>query len=283
MATLDDKLMGEKLHYYCSSSEDEDDGGPKFVADPGDDSVGRGAGGAVSTRANTGPKGVIEDWRRFKQLEKENRAEQAREKAELAKKLSMTCRSEREEAEAKAKEEREDQELEELLNDDFLASYMEKRMREMMLTAAGNQSKRFGSVLHLRDSGEFLDAVDKESKDVVVVMYLHEDGAAGCEAMRHCLKTVAANHPEVKFCQILSSSAGLSKHFESSGVPALLVYKSGELVGSFVRLTDSLGEDFFSSDVESFLIEHAVLQDKELTPSIIKGPQQHRGDDSDSD
>jgi len=23
MATLDDKLMGEKLHYYCSSSEDE--------------------------------------------------------------------------------------------------------------------------------------------------------------------------------------------------------------------------------------------------------------------
>ena len=23
MATLDDKLLGEKLHYYCSSSEDE--------------------------------------------------------------------------------------------------------------------------------------------------------------------------------------------------------------------------------------------------------------------
>lgn len=32
MATLDDKLMGEKLHYYCSSSsesedDDDDDGG----------------------------------------------------------------------------------------------------------------------------------------------------------------------------------------------------------------------------------------------------------------
>lgn len=24
MATLDDKLLGEKLHYYCSSSEDEE-------------------------------------------------------------------------------------------------------------------------------------------------------------------------------------------------------------------------------------------------------------------
>ena len=34
MATLDDKLMGEKLHYYCSSSEDEDDA-PKLVKDEG--------------------------------------------------------------------------------------------------------------------------------------------------------------------------------------------------------------------------------------------------------
>ena len=29
MATLDDKLMGEKLHYYCSSSEDEEEEPPQ--------------------------------------------------------------------------------------------------------------------------------------------------------------------------------------------------------------------------------------------------------------
>lgn len=33
MATLDDKLLGEKLHYYCSSSsegeDDDDEGGSK--------------------------------------------------------------------------------------------------------------------------------------------------------------------------------------------------------------------------------------------------------------
>lgn len=28
MATLDDKLMGEKLHYYCSSSEDDEPNEP---------------------------------------------------------------------------------------------------------------------------------------------------------------------------------------------------------------------------------------------------------------
>lgn len=29
MSTLDDKLLGEKTHYYCSSSEDEDETAPK--------------------------------------------------------------------------------------------------------------------------------------------------------------------------------------------------------------------------------------------------------------
>jgi len=41
----------------------------------------------------TGPKGVVEDWRRFKQLEVEKREEQSKEKALLAKHLAHTCRS----------------------------------------------------------------------------------------------------------------------------------------------------------------------------------------------
>lgn len=33
MSTLDDKLLGEKQHYYCSSSEDEEDepGPPQVI------------------------------------------------------------------------------------------------------------------------------------------------------------------------------------------------------------------------------------------------------------
>ena len=58
------------------------------------------------------------------------------------------------------------------------------------------------------------------------------------------------------------------------------MYRSGELVHSFVRLSDTLGEDFYASDLESFLIENGVLSDVKLTPSIIKGPATQ---DSDSD
>jgi hypothetical protein len=44
--------------------------------------------------------------------------------------------------------------------------------------------------------------------------------------------------------------------FQSAmGVPALLVYKSGELIGNFVRVSNELGHDFFANDVEGYLLE----------------------------
>lgn len=41
----------------------------------------------------SGPKGVINDWRKYKQLEVEQKQEQKKEMERLIKKLSMTCRS----------------------------------------------------------------------------------------------------------------------------------------------------------------------------------------------
>ena len=273
----DDKLMGEKAHYYCSSSEDEDDDKPGPADAGGPDGETRGQGG---TSANTGPKGVIEDWRRFKQLENENRKEQEKEKVAMAKKLSLTCRSDREDQEAKEKEQKLDEELEALLDDEVLAEFMQRRMREMMLQTAST-NKVFGCLLDLHDADQFLNAVDKEAKEVVVVVFIYENEIKSCEAMTGCLRIICKDYPSVKFCRILASTAGLSKHFKSDGVPALLVYRGGELTSSFVRVTDALGEDFYASDVESFLIENAVLVDKDLVPSIIRDSKPDDDDDSD--
>ena len=52
----------------------------------------------------------------------------------------------------------------------------------------------------------------------------------------------------------MASAAGLSRHFKVSGVPALLVYRAGQLLASFVRLTDQFGQDFFANEVEAFLL-----------------------------
>ena len=49
------------------------------------------------------------------------------------------------------------------------------------------------------------------------------------------------------------------------GVPALLVYRHGEMIGNFVRLGDELGDEFCPSDVESFLVEYVELAFNYLT------------------
>ncbi|XP_064487148.1 phosducin-like protein [Ornithodoros turicata] len=288
MATLEDRILGEKLQYYCSSSESEDESSGKGKEDPEDKRPSSLRSSRSPARpeirewegssVNTGPKGVLKDWQRFKQLENEKREQQERERLQLIKKLSLTCKSDRD-AE-REKEEDVDKDLQEVLEDDFLKEYMRKRMEEMMTKTIAKP--KFGKLLRLKDGQEFLDAVDKEKKGVTVITHIYADGIQGCEAMNGCLQCLAEEYPQVKFCVVEASSAGMSRHFERSGVPALLVYKDGSLIGNFVRLTDEFGEDFFAVDVESFLIEHGFLPDPSLVPSLaISQAAPDNDDDSD--
>ncbi|XP_046395510.1 phosducin-like protein [Ischnura elegans] len=283
MATLEDKLLGEKTEYYCSSSsegeEDEEESENKDAgAVASSDEIAKADVSKWSgTASNTGPKGVLSDWQKFKELEKQKIEEEKMERVELIKKLSITCQSALDEEREKAEAEK-DPELKELFSDKFLQEYMQKRMNEM-LQQSSNVPK-FGKVINLTTGQEFLDAVDKELKSVTIIVHIYEEKVAGCEAMNGSLIHLSQKYSEVKFCKMKGSLAGLSNRFKVSGVPALLVYKSGQLVGNFVRLTDEFGEDFFACDVESFLIEHGMIPDKTCVPQISQLPQD---DDDDSD
>ncbi|XP_014228383.1 phosducin-like protein [Trichogramma pretiosum] len=283
MATLEDKILGEKSQYYCSSSSEDED---ESNSDKEEDA----AAGAASaqpeqtstefsewdgTSSNTGPKGVIRDWQRFKQIETEKRAEQEKERVELMKKLSFTCQSQLDEERAKMLET--DPDLAELMADQFLLDYQKQRMMEMMAKA---EKLHFGQLFELAGSEDFLNAIDNEDKTVTVIVHIYQKDVPACDAMNGCLITLAEEYPAVKFCKIIASKVGVSKHFKKEGVPALLVYKNGQIIGNFVQLSASLGDDFYSSDVESFLIEHGLLNDKRCVPAIIKSKED---DDSDSD
>lgn len=281
MATLEDKILGEKLHNYCSSSEESenesnsDKDKPPVKSEkpiPQSPEVKDWEG----TSTNTGPKGVIEDWRRFKQLKIEKREENERERIELAKKLTMTVQSALDEEREKAAQE--DPEFAELLNDEFLLEYQKKRMQEMMLQSQHNL--KFGELIILKDGGEFLKAIDQENKAVKVIVHIYEDNVDACRAMNDSLKVLAKTYDTVKFCAILGSRAGMSRDFKISGVPALLIYKGGQLLGNFVRLSDDLGNDFCPEDVQGYLVEHGMLEDKTCMPLIIKNSA---SDDEESD
>lgn len=268
MTTFDDKLLGEKTHYYCSSeSEDEPDEdsnvqtSPKFIPS-GELREWEGSS------TNTGPKGVIKDWQRYKQLEAEKREEQELERLALMKKLSLTCQSTKDEEKMQQDEDELEKELEELLDDKILEEFKVLRMQQMMKQHC--TQKNYGTLYEIKTGEDFLDAVDKTEKTTSVIMYIYSDGDKSCKLMYRCFESLAAEYPEVKFCAVEVTVAGLSRHFERRGVPAVLIYKDGSLVGNFVRITDELGDEFVTSDLENYLIEHGMLPDHSLILSSLR-------------
>ena len=291
--SLDDKLLGEKTDYYCSSSEDEgNDSGdsdnenqgretvkePTFIPEPKISEY-------TGTATNTGPKGVINDWREYKRLENERRESQEQERKALLNKLSMTCRSHLDDEKEKQKDEEFMQGLEDF-EDEFLKAYRQKRIEEMR--KALENVPKFGSLISL-EKKDFIEAIDKEKPEVKIIVHLYEDKVEACQSMNGCISCLAKEYPTVKFCKIKASDAMMSKRFTVNGVPALLVYKNGELLGNFIRLSDEFGDDFYATDVESFLQEHGIIPEKDIfavkdnITGEIRGPLPQDDDDSDFD
>ncbi|XP_010221314.1 PREDICTED: roquin-2 isoform X2 [Tinamus guttatus] len=296
MTALDDKLLGEKLQYYYSSSEGEDEDSEKEDKDGEStlpESIGEVELSGDGSAVNTGPKGVINDWRRFKQLETEQRQEQRREMERLIKKLSMTCRSHLDEETDKQKQ----KELQEKINgkmtlqeynmihndeddEEFLQRYRKQRMEEMRQQLHSGQ--QFKQVFEITSGEAFLDTVDKEHKTTLIMIHIYEDDIPGTESLNGCMICLAAEYPTVKFCRVKSSLIGASARFTNNALPALLIYKAGELIGNFVRITDQLGEDFFAVDLEAFLQECGLLPEKDLVLlTSIHNPSACYSEDSD--
>lgn len=219
---------------------------------------------------------MIKDWQRFKQLETEKKMESERERCELMKKLSISVKTSAEDQKAKEQAEFDD-ELNELLNDDFLQQFQKRRMQEML--AMSGVEPKFGEVISLKNGDDFLTSIDNEHKSVTVIIHIYEDKYRACKSMNKCIIKLAKEYPAVKFCKILSTVAGLSKNFKTVALPTLIIYKNGQVIGNFIRLGDEFGEEFYSSDVEGYLIEHGLLQDKSMLPTIASSSALQDDDD----
>jgi len=160
---------------------------------------------------NTGPKGVIKDWQRFKQLESQKSQEATAEKRALAKKLSMTCKSADLDEHLDKKEPVLEEEAE-LIEDEFFQEYIKKKFMEMNKKL--NDLPKFGEVLEL--SGEtFLGEIDNENRNVKILIHIYDQKIPECRLMNECLETISRNYLVVKFCKIKSVEINLSEKFVS--------------------------------------------------------------------
>ncbi|CAL8108798.1 unnamed protein product [Orchesella dallaii] len=255
MTTLDDKLLGERRENYCSSSEDEGErdedeiplasgGSPKVTKKIDINDGARWEGYSQ----NTGPKGVIRDWQLFKAHEEAKRKENERKLLEDVKKSTITCRPYSEDV---------DKEIDELLQDDdgVLQEFINKRMETLMQSGL---PKYTGQLHEIKHADEFLEIIDNTKTTVIVHIY---DRVPVCTRMNECLASLCTSYPFVQFCCVLANIVGVTQNFAKKGVPALLVYKHGALIGNFVQLKEEFGEEYYETDVENFLIENGVISE----------------------
>uniref|UniRef100_H2Z465 Phosducin domain-containing protein n=1 Tax=Ciona savignyi TaxID=51511 RepID=H2Z465_CIOSA len=239
--SLDDKLLGEKVQNYCSSSEDEDTPAPTSnVKRP----VSRASSKGV---VQTGPKGVIEDWRNYKKLEFEKKEEAETKRKEILQKHSLTC-------DPNAKGYDSDDE-----DKEFMDWYNKKRIVELQSKFASKWAGiTFGKVTTLTHTN-YVEEIENEEKVVTIIIHIYEDNIPACDAMNGCIQVLSQKYRNVKFCKVKASEAQVSRNFVENGLPALLAYKNNEIIGNFVALADTLGEDFYAADLEAFLHSYSLL------------------------
>ncbi|KAF8566001.1 hypothetical protein P879_07488 [Paragonimus westermani] len=264
--SLDDKLLGEKVNNYCSSSEDE---GETDDCDKSEEAAGQGevetsnasmVSSVMSRHPQTGPKGVISDYRHYKALEQLKELDIQEKMVALAKQNTHACRSYREDVIDEIK----DKKLSELLDtleedDEFLTQYRQNRMLELK-----NSLERlpvYGKILDL-NSETFVHEIDSTDPGVTVLVLIYELDNEECKKVHACFQELCTEYSHIKFCRIRASDACLSYAFSRSGVPAIVVYKNGEVIGNLLRVTRHLGAEFYTVDLENFLVEHGFLPDK---------------------
>lgn len=271
MTTLDDKLLGEKRENYCSSSEDEgheeEEGSSSSTPPPATSPLTKNEGLSGSKidindtsrwkgySQNTGPKGVIRDWQLYKEHEAQARLENEAKLAEEIKKHTITCRSYQDDVDA---------ELEELMSDEVLKGFVNKRMGELMKTNDGGV-KQFKELLNGDDFLGIIDEFGARDEKVVVLIY---DESNVSSRLVDGLKECSVKYRDTQFSCIKANCVGVSQLFKRKGVPAVLVYSRGELVGNYVRVVGEIGEEFDSEDLSEWLEGKGIVGKK-----AIRGPE----------
>ena len=250
MSTLEDKILDGPTANYCDA-EDDDIRTGEDAGDDVDDSeehAERGKLSSLFTRpnpdshdnsrsarscgfsTNTGPKGVIEDFRGH-----------SSPSSAPPEKLGS------DDIEA---------EFQRLMNDDsILREYANKRLAQKL----SDDAPTFGKVYRLRTGSELLDAIDNEKASVLVVVHIYTKYSRPCAKIDSCLDQLAHEQRHIKYLTLDASVAGLSSNFKENGVPAILAYRGGSLVKSLVQLEEMLDKDFDVEQLTELLGENGLI------------------------
>jgi len=106
---------------------------------------------------------------------------------------------------------------------------------------------------------EWTEAIKHTHELVYVIAHLYENDVPACTKLNLCLEALAPRFPHVRFCRVRSTEA--MKGYSRAGLPTIIVYKAGDMVSSFVKVTDSIGA-LTDVSVAQFLAKQGILRDQ---------------------
>ncbi|ORY08278.1 thioredoxin-like protein [Basidiobolus meristosporus CBS 931.73] len=202
---------------------------------------------AMHNGPQTGPKGVMADYRQHKRLEGEK---EERKMVEFMKKLNW--------ASSQAPEQNNQEESDIDSDDEFFQQYRESRIRQIH---SRSSKPRFGTVQRI-NSDQYIEAIDSETTNIPVVIHLYDHRYLECKRMNDCLDRIATRYVHAKFLKIPSVEA--DPDFDPIALPAILAYKNGELIANLIRVTEELGDRFDEEAVEALLVKNFVLCEQDM-------------------
>eukprot|EP01134_Creolimax_fragrantissima_P006760 CFRG6760T1 len=246
MSTLEETVLRDELgreNGIISGSEDEDDNDESIVVG-GPETMPTKAQ-YQSGQAQTGPKGVLADYKQFCREKANDKRQKEAELIAQAKKMSLHKTV--------------DSDSDDFLDEDdelFLSQYRLRRMAEMQNLVNSNRPK-FGYCRTVTQE-TFLSEIDDEDSNVYIVTHLFKESIGVCVRMNMILDKLAQRYTYVKFLK--ADAFELSKKFSSDkGLPALLVYQGGNLALNLVAVMDTIGTDFELTDVEELLANNRII------------------------
>jgi hypothetical protein len=225
---LDEKFLDGPNVGYCSDSDD-DEASKNFTVG-NEDLPPPGNGGP-----QTGPKGVMNDYKMFEEECRHGQKERNRIIAEHAKRMCV----------APTPHNLSDDE------DDELAKLRRERYEKM-------RQLRFGRIEELTDKYQFLNVIDNGIEDELIIIHIYREDLEACTLLHDALLMLSGETKDAKYYRVKAICLNTSDNFERNALPTLQIYLKGEIIANFVRITDELPEEFDNKDVYNLIQKRNV-------------------------
>ncbi|POM76050.1 Phosducin [Phytophthora palmivora] len=224
----------------------------------------RGGKGRDFASANTGPKGVINDYKAHKRYQKQERLRKEAERQAVLNRIAKgaivtstpsTRDSNSLECECDGGSDCECDDTD-LIDDAFLAEYTEKRVKQMQ--EAARNRKVYGELEYITPE-QFValtSKTDSTDSDCVLVHLYHSENYA-CGLLNMQLELLARKLVHVKFAAMVAKEADAT--IEMADLPVVLIFRGQQEQETVVDVALCLDGEFTLKRVEAFVREHLRL------------------------